>query len=88
MWEITGTGEKCGRTCAVIEGRVEDVKADGADFDYKMYVDLETGIIMDYRSYDLNGDPLDFTYMAELETDVFVDKVKFNSEGYTEIEKK
>lgn len=88
LWEITGTGEKCGRTCAVIEGRVEDVKADGADFDYKMYVDLETGIIMDYRSYDLNGDPLDFTYMAELETDVFVDKVKFNSESYTEIEKK
>lgn len=88
LWEVTGIEEKCGRVCAVIEGRVEDIKTGGSDFDYKIYVDLDTGIIMNYSSYDLNGNLLDFTYMTELETDILVDKVKFDSEDYTEIEKK
>ncbi|MBQ5340267.1 MAG: hypothetical protein J6Z40_14035, partial [Oscillospiraceae bacterium] len=55
-WKIAGTAELGGRTCTVVKGSLTGTYSKKLDaVTFEMYVDQETGILMQYKGYDANG---------------------------------
>lgn len=67
-WEITGTTEVQGRTCAVVTGTAEpDYGSRFGVTTFEILVDQETGIWMQYEGYDEAGEVVDYIYTQDIQ---------------------
>lgn len=80
-WDIVGTEEMLGRTCA-------DILGTHCGNTFRIYLDVATGIMMKFERYQYNeesGDEelTDFTELRSLEVDTDFEVKRFNPDGYT-----
>ena len=76
-WEITGTAEVLGRTCAVISGQQPNKDS------FVMYTDVETGILLRYETVSENGETTGFARITALSVDEEITVKQFDPTGYT-----
>lgn len=70
LWEITGTTEKNGLTCYIINGRTSEAygeKLNVATFEF--LVDVNTGILVQYEGYSSDGVLSDYMYTQNIQFD-------------------
>lgn len=74
LWNIEEITTFNDRTCYIINGRAsEDYGASLNVADFKLMVDAQTGVILQYEGYDSNGNISNFMYTKDLQ---FEDKAK------------
>lgn len=67
-WEITGTTEVQGRTCAIVTGTAEpDYGSRFGVTTFEILVDQATGIWMQYEGYDEAGEVVDYIYTQDIQ---------------------
>lgn len=72
-WEIAGTEELDGRTCAVVKGTTTESYGNQLGLaSFEIWVDQETGVWLWYEGYDENG---------EVQSYVYADNMRFGSEA-------
>lgn len=74
-WDITGNETILDRNCAVMEGTHES-------YNFKMYIDINTGIMLKYEKFDLNGNLLGYNEATALSLDKDIDIKRFDSSHY------
>ena len=77
LWEITGETEYIGRKCLVIEGNTEQDYGSKLNVDkFSFLVDYETGILLKYTGFDIDGNLSDYMYAEEISFDYNKEMVK------------
>lgn len=67
-WEITGTKEVQGRTCAVVTGTADPEYGNRFGVTtFEIFVDQETGVWMQYEGYDETGKVVDYIYTQDMQ---------------------
>ena len=75
-WQVTGTEIRLGRMCAVLEGSFQEVS-------FRLSTDVETGILMNYETFDPDGTRNGYFELTALTVDAEIDVKRFDPDGYT-----
>ena len=87
MWDITDEVEYLGRKCIVIEGATSPYVAEKhGSGSFKMTVDSETGVLMEFESYGDNGISR-YMYVTECAFDAVPEIADFDPDSITGYEK-
>ena len=92
LWSLNGNIEYLGRNCIVVMGTTsEEYRNKLNTTEFKMYIDENTGIILKYVGFDVNGELSGYIDMQNINIDSDVDDLYatniakfFNSDDYEE----
>ncbi len=77
MWDISEITQVLNRSCAVVSGKYRDTS-------FKMYVDINTGILLKYEEFDDNNERTGFFETTSLELNLNINVKQFDKKNYAE----
>lgn len=77
MWNISEITQVLNRSCAVVSGKYRDTS-------FKMYVDINTGILLKYEEFDDNNERTGFFETTSLELNQNINVKQFDKKNYAE----